>query len=106
MNYHKSEPIATIFGGTRIGNRPLFTPENSLEKFLDILAVHRVTTIDTAQSYGNSEAVIGQIKAGDRFTIDTKWSPSWDKPGIAWATTDQIINSARHSIQKLGVNQV
>jgi aryl-alcohol dehydrogenase-like predicted oxidoreductase len=100
------QPIATVFGGTRIGNRQLFTPGESLQKFLHILIVHRVTTIDTAQSYGNSQATIGQVEAGRSFTIDTKWSPPWTEHATAWATGDQITKSARESIQKLGVNQV
>ncbi|KAI1849096.1 hypothetical protein JX265_013111 [Neoarthrinium moseri] len=100
------QPVATVFGGTRIGNRPLFTPENGLDRFLNILAEHRVTTIDTAQSYGNSEITIGKVKAGDRFTIDAKWSPSWNEPDTAWATKAQITNSAKDSIKKLGVRQV
>ncbi|KAH8660468.1 putative aldehyde reductase [Xylariales sp. PMI_506] len=100
------QAIATVFGGTRLGNRPLFQPGDGLEEFFDILAAHRVTTIDTAQSYGNSEATIGQTKAGQKFTIDTKWSPSWSEPGRAWATKDQIMSSAEVSIQTLGVNQV
>lgn len=100
------QPISTVFGGTRIGNRQLFTPENSLHKFFNVLAAHSVTTIDTAQSYGNSEATIGQVKAGDRFTIDTKWSPFWNEPARAWATNDLIIKTANDSLQKLGVNQV
>jgi len=100
------KPIAIVFGGTRIGNRELFKPENSLDKFFDILSSHRVTTIDTAQSYGNSQSTIGQVKAGDRFTIDTKWSPLWNMPAVAWATKDQIINSAKDSIKKIGVDQV
>lgn len=100
------QPIATVFGGTRIGNKQLFMPDNGLETFLNILAAYSVTTIDTAQSYSNSEATIGQVAAGDRFKIDTKWSPQWNKPGGAWATKDQIINSAKDSIQKLGVHVV
>jgi aflatoxin B1 aldehyde reductase len=101
-----SQPIATIFGETRIGNKQLFVPENNLEKFFNILATYNVITIDTAQSYGNSQATIGQVKAGDRFTIDTKCSPPWNEPDRTWATKDQIINSTKHSIQKLEVNQV
>ncbi|KAI0125488.1 putative aldehyde reductase [Xylariales sp. AK1849] len=89
------QPITTVFGGTRIGNRPLFMPENGLEKFFDILTAHNATAIDTAQSYGDSQATIGQVKAGDRFAIDTKWSPPY-----------QITTSATDSIRKLGVNQV
>lgn len=100
------QPIATVFGGTRIGNRQLFTPGESLQEFLHILIVHRVTTIDTAQSYGNSQATIGQVEAGRSFTVDTKWSPPWTEHATAWATGDQITKSARESIQKLGVNQV
>lgn len=100
------QPIAAVFGGTRIGNRQLFTPENGLESFFDILAAYNVTTIDTAQSYGNSQATIGQVKAGDRFTIDTKWSPPWNEHATAWATDDEITKSAKDSIQKLGVHQV
>jgi aflatoxin B1 aldehyde reductase len=104
---HLSQPIATVFGGTRIGNRPLFTPANGLERFLEILAVHGVATIDTAQSYRESETTIGQVKAGDRFVIDTKWSPlSFTEPTLAWATKDKITGSAQDSIQKLQVSQV
>ena len=99
-------PISTVFGGTRIGNRELFMPENGLEIFLQILAAHSVTTIDTAQSYGNSQSTIGIVRAGDIFFIDTKWSPLWDQPTTAWATNDKIINSAKDSIVKLKVNQV
>lgn len=96
--------IDVIFGGTRIGNRPLFMPDNNLGDFFDILAKHGVTVIDTAQCYGNSEATLGQIKAGDRFTIDTKWSPaSWGESGWGWATTANIIDSGAESIKKLGV---
>jgi aflatoxin B1 aldehyde reductase len=100
------QPIATVFGGTRIGNRQLFMPENGLEKFFDVLVAYSGTTIDTAQSYGNSEATIGQVEAGNRFMIATKWSPPWSEPGIAWATKDQITNSAKDSIQKLAVKMV
>lgn len=99
--------VATIFGGTRIGNRPFFMPENDLETFFNILTAYEVATIDTAQSYGNSEATLGEIKAGDVFTIDTKWSPtSWTEPIPPWATRDQIISSAEESIKRLGLDQV
>ncbi|ETS84621.1 hypothetical protein PFICI_02646 [Pestalotiopsis fici W106-1] len=104
--YERTGPVSVIFGGTRVGNRHLFMPGNGLEVFLDNLAAHSVTTIDTAQSYGNSEATIGHVQAGDRFSLDTKWSPSPSEPGLPWATKDQITNSAQESIVKLGVKQV
>ncbi|KAJ3480881.1 hypothetical protein NLG97_g7962 [Lecanicillium saksenae] len=96
-------PVATVFGGTRIGNRELFKPETSLHAFLGTLAAHGITTIDTAQAYGNSEAALGQIKAGERFTLDTKWSPSSWTGTEPWATKDRIIRTAEDSFQKLGV---
>ncbi|KAK9788181.1 putative DOPA-like domain-containing protein [Seiridium cardinale] len=65
-----------------------------------------VATIDTLQSYGNSEATIGQVPEGDRFKIATKWSPPWNDLGIAWDTKDQILSFYRDSIEKLKVNQV
>lgn len=102
-----TNPVATVFGGTRIGNRGLFLPDNGLEEILDILVTHGVTTIDTAQSYGNSEDTIGHVRAGERFTIDTKWSPPSFGGNIEpWATKENILNSAECSIQKLGIKQV
>ena len=95
-------PVATIFGGTRIGNRDLFKPETSLESFLDILRAHGITTIDTAQAYGNSEDALGKVRAGERFTLDTKWSPpSWTET-TPWATRDGIVETAKDSIARLG----
>ena len=102
-----TNPVATVFGGTRIGNRELFLPENSLGNFLDILVTHGVTTIDTAQSYGNSEDTLGHVNAGARLPIDSKWiTASFGKDIEPWATKENIVNSAENSIQKLGVKQV
>ncbi|KAM0511831.1 hypothetical protein ACHAPE_009507 [Trichoderma viride] len=102
-----TQPVAAVFGGTRIGNREQFMPHTHLEAFLQTLTRHRVTKIDTAQAYGSSEATLGTIQAGSRFVIDTKWSPpSWTEPNIPWATSERIIRSAEESINKLAVNQV
>lgn len=102
-----SQPVPTVFGGTRIGNRELFKPDTHLATFLTSLTRHHITNIDTAQAYGNSEATLGIVQAGRRFVIDTKWSPSsWNKSGTPWATYERIIHSAEESIYKLGVDQV
>ncbi|KAJ2979158.1 hypothetical protein NQ176_g3418 [Zarea fungicola] len=98
------QPVDIVFGGTRIGNRELFKPENRLNEFFAVLTAHGVATIDTAQSYGNSEETLGQTSAGDAFTIDTKWSPpSFTESSVAWATKEQIRSSAEESIRKLRV---
>jgi len=110
-----------VFGGNRIGNRDPFTPDTNLEGALKILAAHNITTIDSAQAYGNSQATIGEAKTGDRFTIDTKWGPprpagppggpapgQGQPPGAprpSWATREHIVSSAKDSIAKLGVQQ-
>jgi aflatoxin B1 aldehyde reductase len=102
-----TQPVAAVFGGTRIGNRELFMPDTNLETFLTTLTRHHITKIDTAQAYGNSEATLGRIHAGSRFIIDTKWSPfSWNESSTPWATNDRIIRSAEESVDKLAVNQV
>lgn len=102
-----TQPVAAVFGGTRIGNRELFTPDAQLETFLTTLTRHHVTKIDTAQAYGNSEVTLGRIQAGSAFVIDTKWSPfSWTESSTPWATNDRIIRSAEESIYKLAVDQV
>lgn len=101
------QPVAAIFGGTRIGNRELFMPDTHLETFLTTLTRHHITKIDTAQAYGNSEATLGRVQAGRRFAFDTKWSPdSWTESSTPWATNERIIRSAEESIYKLAVDQV
>lgn len=102
-----TQPVAVVFGGTRIGNRELFMPHTHLETFLTTLTRHHITKIDTAQAYGNSEVTLGRIQAGSRFVIDTKWSPfSWTESSTPWATNERIIRSAEESIYKLAVDQV
>ncbi|OAA60335.1 Aldo/keto reductase [Niveomyces insectorum RCEF 264] len=110
-----AQPIKVVCGGNRVGNREPFTTDTHLEEALQILATHNVNTIDSAQAYGNSQATIGDVKIGDRFIIDTKWGPPRrpgagpPQPGVppaAWATKEHIVNSAKDSIAKLGVQQV
>ncbi len=111
-----AQALTVVFGGSRIGNREPFTPSTELEGALKILAAHNVKTIDSAQAYGNSQVTIGEVKAGDRFIIDTKWiaprppgAPAFGPPSgppKPWASKEHIVNSAKDSIQKLGVKQV
>jgi aflatoxin B1 aldehyde reductase len=102
-----TQPVTAVFGGTRIGNREQSMPHTHLETFLKTLTRHHITKIDTAQAYGDSEATLGRVQAGNRFVIDTKWSPfSWTEFRIPWATSERIIRSAEESINKLVVDQV
>lgn len=98
-----AESITVVFGTAAFGNRDPFTKHEDLEKVYSVLLKHGVTILDSAQLYGESEASLGATKAGERFTIDTKWLGGWQGP---WATRENIVNSAQDSIKKLAVKQV
>ncbi|KAL6253103.1 hypothetical protein RBB50_000824 [Rhinocladiella similis] len=98
-----SEGIKVVFGGAVIGNYEHWQDDNNIKEAFDILEAHGAKTIDSAQLYGESEKKLGELKAGDRFTIDTKWLGGWT-PGSA--TKDNIISTAKESVEKLGVKQV
>lgn len=97
------QPIKVVFGTGAVGNNEPFISEEYLNKIFSTLEAHKVTTLDTAQLYGNSEQRLGELHAGDRFTIDTKWLGGWN---AGWATKDNIVSSAKESLKKLGVKQV
>ncbi len=98
-----SQPIAVIFGAASVGNTDPWIKEEDLNAAFKVLEAHGVKNIDSAQLYGKSEERLGQVKAGERFTIDTKWIGGW-VPGSA--NKENVINSAKESIKKLGVKQV
>ncbi|KIW88390.1 uncharacterized protein Z519_10959 [Cladophialophora bantiana CBS 173.52] len=98
-----SEGIKVVFGTASFGNRDPWIAEDYLNKAFSILLAHGCNILDTAQLYGESEKRLGEVKAGEKFVIDTKWMGGW-QPG--WATKENIINTAKQSIEKLGVKQV
>ena len=98
-----SEPLPVVYGSAPLGNRDPFIKHEDVEKIYSVLLKHNVTTIDTAQLYQKSESVIGATKAGERFTIDTKWAGGWQ---AGWATCENIVNSAKESIKTLAIKQV
>lgn len=99
-----SEPIAVVFGTAAVGNRDPFSKPEDLEKAYSILLKHGVKILDTAQLYGSSQATLGATKAGEKFTIDTKWVGGFVQAG--WSTRENIVKTGKDSIEKLGVKQV
>lgn len=95
--------IKVVFGAAAIGNREPWNEASYNEKAFQILLSHGVNTLDSAQLYGESEKALGELKAGEKFIIDTKWMGGWQK---GWATKENIVSSAKASIEKLGVKQV
>ena len=59
-----------------------------------------VTTLDTAQAYGNSEAVLGELIAHrdrGKFHVISKIDP-----GIDARQTDKVLAAAKESVNRLG----
>ncbi|GAD97755.1 hypothetical protein MYCGRDRAFT_102471 [Paecilomyces variotii No. 5] len=90
-----------MFGGATLGNSPPFDTNEHLMQVYPILVTNGVKKVDSSQLYGQSESILGATKAGDHVTLDTKWMG-----GPGWATRDNIVKSAKSSIEKLCVNQV
>lgn len=98
-----SEQLRVIFGAVPIGNDSPFIEEENIQLAFSLLEERHVDTIDTAQLYGKSEQRLGEVKAGERFLIDTKWLGGW-KPGSG--SKENIIRTAHESLERLGVKQV
>jgi len=98
-----SGPITVVFGSAVVGNRDPFVAEDDLNAVFSMLEAHHVRNLDSAQRYGDSEKRLGEVKAGNRFTIDTKWQGGLP-PG--WATKENMVNSAIKSLERLGIKQV
>lgn len=89
--------IRTVFGGGSVGFGVFKTAEECHDVF-KILKDHGVDTIDTAQLYGDSEKILGEAKAGEQFTIDTKTPGGFG----AQASTSDIIEKGHRSSKILG----
>lgn len=98
-----SAGIAIVYGAAPVGNSDPFSTAEDVEKLYSVLLKHNVKEIDTAQLYEESENKLGETRAGERFTLQTKWAGGY-YPG--WATHENIVNSATESMKKLGVKQV
>lgn len=66
--------IGTVQFGLAYGafNSAGQVPEAEVSEILDLAQAEGVRVLDTAHAYGNSEAVLGELKAGARFSIVTK----------------------------------
>jgi aflatoxin B1 aldehyde reductase len=96
-------PFVVSFGGAAFMNPERYSKGEDLNPIFDGLDKYGVTHIDTAQLYGDSEKLLGQAKAGQKYVLDTKWLGGF-KAGSA--TKDNVVSSAKESLQKLGVDQV
>ena len=95
--------IAVVFGTGGVGNSEPFKTDEQMNELFKVLEKYDVKILDSAQLYGESENTLGRVKAGERFTIDTKWLGGFK--GEAWASKETIISTAEESIKKLGVSK-
>jgi len=70
---------------------------------LQVLKKYDVKNLDSAQLYGASESVLGDIGAGSDFIIDTKAVGGFTPGSLQ---SDNLYKSAHESISKLKVKQV
>jgi diketogulonate reductase-like aldo/keto reductase len=99
----KMTGIKVIFGGAMISSDRVFKGKDDLEALLASLKKYGVKAIDTAQTYGDCEQMLGSVNAGSQFIIDTKW-----KGGIApgSSTKENIVATAEESMKKLKMDKV
>ena len=78
-----------------ISSNRAFKDKDDLEALFAGLKKYRVKAIDTAQSYGNCEEMLGSVRVGSQFIIDTKWIGGFapDSP-----TKENIIPTTKESM--------
>lgn len=74
-----------------------------IEETLAVLQEEGVKNIDTAQLYGNSEELLGQVNAASRFIVDTKHVGGF-QPGES--TKEKVIARGEQSLKNLKTDSV
>ena len=93
-----SQSPKVILGTGFFGNVEPWISDKDLSATYDLVSRYSITSLDTAQLYGESEKRLGETKAGERFKVATKWLSGWS-PGSA--TKDGIIKGAQESVRKI-----
>ncbi|KAF5688587.1 aldehyde reductase [Fusarium denticulatum] len=74
-----------------------------VKTYLDVLAAGGVKEIDSAQAYGDSELVLGDNRASEKFEVSTKLPGIMD-PGSY--RRDEVLARTRKSLERLRVGQL
>ena len=94
--------IKIVFGAFSVQPNFAFGDPKVTKQLFSLLKEHGVTTLDTAEIYGESESTLGAIDAGASFTVDTK-SPGGFIKGRSGA---DIVSGAKASLKRLHMSQV
>lgn len=94
--------LKVILGGGIFWSKDQWSPDK-LYRFLECISAADVKSIDTAQTYGESEAVLGSAGSRRDFEIGTKL-PGITVPGSF--QTEQVVERTQESLRKLKVEQI
>ncbi|RFU77872.1 alcohol dehydrogenase [Trichoderma arundinaceum] len=92
-----------IFGVANVTGDGAFRTTEQATELLDVVEKEGIKQLDTAQLYGTSEQILGEIKAPSRFIIDTKHIGGWT-PGSS--SREEVVKRGLDSLKKLGVDKV
>lgn len=95
--------VKIVLGGANMRLGRAFPTPDLVRPVLDIVSAAGIQNIDTAQIYGNSEDLLGQVNAGERFVFDTK-APGGFIPGTL--RSENLIAGVKESLKKLKVDKV
>ncbi|PTB63674.1 Aldo/keto reductase [Trichoderma citrinoviride] len=92
-----------VFGAAGFNTGSAFPTAEHAREVLDAVEKAGIKQLDTAQLYGLSEQILGEIKASERFIIDTKHVGGF-APGES--TREKVVARGLESLKKLGVDKV
>jgi aflatoxin B1 aldehyde reductase len=96
--------LKIVFGTAGFNPTHNYKTPDDAKAVLDVLEENGVKNLDTAQQYGESEAILGKINAGERFIIDTKAQGGFDPDNSLHPET--LYKLAHESLAKLKLRQV
>jgi aflatoxin B1 aldehyde reductase len=105
-----TKPVNIILGTANFGEEKgswWNESDSHVLQAFSLLQKYGHNKLDSAQAYLGSEARLGSLQAGTRhnLSIDTKWRGGWAQEPNA-NSADNILATAKDSIQKLGVSSV
>ena len=80
--------------------------EGSVKDIMKLAYLAGIETIDTATTYGNSDAVLGRTEQLSKFKVVTKLAPLSMFEGSFFDRIDMVEEHFRQSLVKLGVKSV
>ncbi len=80
-----------------VNNHKGMVASDEIDNILNYAKSVNIDTIDTAQAYGDSEKVIGNLSSSNDFKIITK---------IAFNTEESVENLISNSLTKLNINKI